>query len=289
MHDDEKLSPDLVWHADGHLTEIALTALGDGEEAILPEGAASHAAGCEACSAALGRAALLSLRTGEALREARAVVIANPVEQPPRPAPPLPTKAILLALSIAALGAAPGLVAEAGRLPETAAQIGRALTVVLRAGRTVVESGAFGARGWIATLMWISAAVLLFFGLAVARARGESALTRRWIVMGPDFNRRWLPRIGRMLLSAAVGLSVAGAAQADVTRKGDWPESDRAVSLELDRVPRNEALKRLANEAGWSLGRERAEGRSRGRPCEGAACGQGARAAPLRRGVRREP
>jgi hypothetical protein len=171
--DDEKLSPELVWQADGHLTDVALTALGDGEAGILPDGAATHASACAACAAALGHAALLSLRTGEAIGEARALApapaaVAAPASRPP--GEPLPVAAILAALSLAALGAAPGFIAGAARLAEIRSQAGHAAVVVLRTGRVVLESGAVGARGWIAALMWVSAALLVMIGLAVARA-----------------------------------------------------------------------------------------------------------------------
>lgn len=66
------------------------------------------------------------------------------------------------------------------------------------------------------------------------------------------WNRWWLPRLGRALLAAGIGLSFSSTATAGVTRNGEWPP-DPAVSLDLDGVPRNEALKRLAAEAGWSL------------------------------------
>jgi hypothetical protein len=41
-------------------------------------------------------------------------------------------------------------------------------------------------------------------------------------------------------------------ARADVRYDGDW-DDDKEVSLDLDRVPRNEAVKRVAQAAGWSL------------------------------------
>ncbi len=170
--DDEKLSNELVWQADGHLTEIALTALGDGEAAILPEGAAAHAAACAGCSAALGRAALLSLRAGEAIREARA--LAPAAAKAPRPeAPagrPLPVAAILAALAVAAIGAAPGLAGLASDPAESASRLLRAITVAFRAGRAVVAGGA---PAWIAPLTWVSAAIFVSIGLAVARASGK--------------------------------------------------------------------------------------------------------------------
>ncbi|WP_438024814.1 hypothetical protein [Sorangium sp. So ce233] len=60
-------------------------------------------------------------------------------------------------------------------------------------------------------------------------------------------------RLGAAALGAAIGLSVSGAATAEITRKGSWPEVEPKVSLEVSGEPRNEALKRVAREAGWSL------------------------------------
>lgn len=60
-------------------------------------------------------------------------------------------------------------------------------------------------------------------------------------------------RLGAALLGAAIGVSVSGAATAEITRKGSWPEVEPKVSLEVRGEPRNEALRRVAREAGWSL------------------------------------
>ncbi|WP_433930248.1 hypothetical protein AB3662_40355 [Sorangium cellulosum] len=60
-------------------------------------------------------------------------------------------------------------------------------------------------------------------------------------------------RLGAAALGAAIGISASGAATAEITRKGSWPEVEPKVSLEVSGEPRNEALKRVAREAGWSL------------------------------------
>jgi hypothetical protein len=71
----------------------------------------------------------------------------------------------------------------------------------------------------------------------------------------------------RHLLRAAVGamagllvllLCLAGetTARADVRLDGTWPtdaKDDKTVSLDADRIPRSEAIKRLADAAGWSI------------------------------------
>lgn len=189
MDSDDKLPLELVWHEDGHLTEVALSALADGEAAILPEEAAVHADCCEACARALGEAALLTLRAGEALRDAAAsVAVTAPVTAAASvavtaPAPvtaaapvvarPLPLAAVAAALAIAALAAAPRLIARGPELSEDVQALGRTLLVMAGVGRALVQSGAF-ARGWMSVLPWVSAALLVVIGLGVARAaRGQ--------------------------------------------------------------------------------------------------------------------
>ncbi|WP_437673815.1 hypothetical protein [Sorangium sp. So ce131] len=167
MHDDDKLSLDLVWQADGHLTEVAITALGDGEVALLPEGALAHAGQCLTCSSELGRSALLSLRAGEALREQAAPAARESAA--PRGALPLP--AIGVALTLSAIGAAPSLAAGAGGLHERLAALWHACSVVVRTGCAIAGSGALS--GWLAALPWISAALFVMVGLGVAVARGR--------------------------------------------------------------------------------------------------------------------
>lgn len=55
------------------------------------------------------------------------------------------------------------------------------------------------------------------------------------------------------LLAFSSLLLASSSAVAEVERKGDWPGEDKNVSLSLDNVPRAEAIKRLAAEAGWSV------------------------------------
>jgi carbonic anhydrase/acetyltransferase-like protein (isoleucine patch superfamily) len=56
----------------------------------------------------------------------------------------------------------------------------------------------------------------------------------------------WLGWIFMLLLFAR-------AAHADVRLEGAWPEADKNVSLDADHMPRAEAVKRLADAAGWSI------------------------------------
>ncbi|WP_437315676.1 hypothetical protein [Sorangium sp. So ce385] len=60
-------------------------------------------------------------------------------------------------------------------------------------------------------------------------------------------------RLAAAALGAALGASASGAARAEILRKGSWPDVEPKVSVEVSNEPRNEALKRVAQAAGWSL------------------------------------
>ncbi|MBX3262924.1 MAG: hypothetical protein KF782_24820, partial [Labilithrix sp.] len=60
----EELPDELVWAAGGHASDVVLTALADGQRAIVPEAARAHVERCATCTAHLGHAALLSLHAG---------------------------------------------------------------------------------------------------------------------------------------------------------------------------------------------------------------------------------
>jgi hypothetical protein len=90
------LPEDLLWADGGHASDVALTALADGQSAILPATVLAHVERCTTCSAHLGNAALLSLY---AQREIVTL-------QAKRPVPRLP---VILGLVVAVLGFVPTL------------------------------------------------------------------------------------------------------------------------------------------------------------------------------------
>lgn len=47
--------------------------------------------------------------------------------------------------------------------------------------------------------------------------------------------------------------SLSSVAQAAVRLEGDWPDEDELVSLDAKQLPRSEAVRRIAEAAGWSL------------------------------------
>jgi hypothetical protein len=192
METEDKLPSELTWETDGHLTDVALMMLADGEAALIDDGAAPHVAGCEGCSARLGAAALMALRVGEelpliaarapALVEDRAPIAApaqvvelavhtpaGPLSAPGTGVRALPLRAIAAAIVIAAVGAMPSFIAGTHKLPELIMTVIRGLMMIGRAVVNVAEGSAKDALLVAPALSWLSAVLLVLSGLAVAR------------------------------------------------------------------------------------------------------------------------
>ena len=84
------------WDGSGHLTDLALVALADGQDAILDADVRSHAGTCEACASRLADFALESIAVGAAVEMAR----------PPRR---IPVLAVAIAAMLAIVGVMPSL------------------------------------------------------------------------------------------------------------------------------------------------------------------------------------
>lgn len=152
------LPTELLWAAGGHASDIALTALADGEHALVPPEVRAHVESCTACTAHLGNAALLALYTQSEL-EARA--------QHERVRRPLPRVPIALGLVAAALGLVPSLVdVDAAALRRF---FGHDLHVYIEGLGTVTRhlSAPGGAVGIIAP--WIVATLLVALGFTIVR------------------------------------------------------------------------------------------------------------------------
>lgn len=70
MSDRDVLPKGLHWQPDGHASEWVLSALGDGEDSLVPEEVALHVDTCEECTERLVAMATLSLSLGDRLKEA---------------------------------------------------------------------------------------------------------------------------------------------------------------------------------------------------------------------------
>jgi hypothetical protein len=191
MMDNQERLPDChIFEADGHVSEVVLTCLADGELALVPAAAVAHVDGCDSCTARMGAAALRSIDTGEALQkvgraaavEVRRMAIAPPplvrvMEQVPSPSAqkarrPIPYAAVVAALVVAIVAGAPGLLDAAAAFPSLLRSVqvlARVVVVVRRSAPEVLFTEAL-------LLQWTSAVVLLVAGCAVVRAMTRSRL-----------------------------------------------------------------------------------------------------------------
>ena len=164
-----------VWQADGHLSDLVLVALADGQDYLVPKPAQEHAATCESCGLRLGAAALQSWEVGAGL-EGHAMTAAP--ASPPRPDLRRPAIALAAAFVLALLGSIP-------RLLELRAAFGEAPSSPLETGLVVLKSVTLLFRSAnqqdtvAVTLAWCAAAVtILALGGMVARWTPPGSLER---------------------------------------------------------------------------------------------------------------
>ena len=164
MTPEEKLPEDLVWDGGGHLSEVALTSIADGQESILPDAAAAHFASCSNCMQSMGDAALLSTRVAGLLATSAVAVSAAQSEQPP--AFPIPVSAIAAAVLLAAVGALPTITDLPMWISEASFLFTRTIPLFFRSGIALVRSSG----SLSPAVSYACAALLLMAGFAVTRA-----------------------------------------------------------------------------------------------------------------------
>lgn len=159
------LPEELLWADGGHASDIALTAISDGQTSIVPPAVRSHVDRCTACTTHLGHAVLLSLHSGEQLayraEHDRALAAANARR-------PLPRLAIALGLGVAILGLVPSFF-DHGEISSVQSFVTRDVPLFLKGlgqlGRHIDEPG--NVAGLFVT--YLAAALLVAMGIAVAR------------------------------------------------------------------------------------------------------------------------
>jgi hypothetical protein len=177
--DSSKLPRELVWDG-AHVSELALTAIADGQQDIVQHDAVQHAEACEWCAGRMGRAALLSAAVGVGVA---AVAMATPVKAASRsvarPAQ-APWKALAMGLAVAVLAALPSL----PHLTSTALDLlayGKVLTAhgipLLARGGVALATNPTLSRGLpVATA--VSSVLLVLMGWAIARSRSRETFER---------------------------------------------------------------------------------------------------------------
>jgi hypothetical protein len=151
------LDKEIVWDQEGHLSEVAKSALADGQEAILPPDALVHFSGCHACVEDVGKAALLSAQFSAALGARRAE----------RSLPWIPIGA---ALAVAAVSAIPMFSVAGLWLSASSVFFARGVRIVGHGLLTLA------ANGLAPTFYLASTLVLLAMGFAIARLVPRTAV-----------------------------------------------------------------------------------------------------------------
>ena len=161
------LPEELLYAEGGHASDVALTCLADGEDALVPAALRAHVLECAACSAQLGNAALLSLRADDAVRGYVAA------QAKPAPTPGL-ERALALGFLVAVLSAAPRLAS----LPEDLPRAGRELALggprYLHLLREAAWLGAHAARERGLGLSVLASLALVACAVWLARARARA-------------------------------------------------------------------------------------------------------------------
>lgn len=162
----ELLPDELCWAEGRHASDVALTAIADGQLEIIPDAVQAHVTACTTCTTHLGHAALLSLHTHRQLAIVKAAAAVRR---------PLPRTAIVLALAVAMLGLVPSIL-DASPDADSARSFARTVPVALHALYTVGQK-LFAANSPAAiVLTYGSAAILVMMTLVVvSRLRTKEA------------------------------------------------------------------------------------------------------------------
>ena len=169
MNDDGKLPRDMVWDG-AHVSQVALTAIADGQESIIDHAAVEHVDTCAWCGSRQGRVALLSAAVGEAVGAVQPVSVKKPVR----------ARSAANAWSAMAIGVAVSIVAAVpmfAKINHLVSHVmmflAHGLPVLFRGGRALAASDMVHRALPMATLM--SSGLLVAMGWAIARARSDSS------------------------------------------------------------------------------------------------------------------
>jgi len=167
MKSDEKLPRELVWEG-AHVSDLGLTAIADGETALVDDGAVAHADTCEWCAGRLGRTALLAEAVGHAVAQGGARSVSS---RAPARVMPKPWRALGAGMAVALLAGLPALAHLGSFVDYLSAFFTRGVPVLARGGFALATSDAVTSALPAATLM--SSALLVVMGLMIAKARSR--------------------------------------------------------------------------------------------------------------------
>jgi hypothetical protein len=155
------LPDELLWAEGGHASDVVLTAIADGQSAIVPPAVRAHVERCSSCTTHLGHAALLSLHAGAEL-EAKAQHERLTQRRP------LPRLAIALGLLVAVIGLLPSAIDADGAVASLRTLATNA-PLFLHGLGTLAQRLDDPASAAVVVVTYATAAMLVVLGMAVAR------------------------------------------------------------------------------------------------------------------------
>jgi hypothetical protein len=176
----DMLPAELLWEDNGHLTEVALNAVADAEDALLPANALAHLDACEHCLFRVGEVASMSIDMGIAMRAAEPQAAKTDLaplsiaeESRRRAAMRPPRYAIGGALLLAALGSLPLIAHVPGLLQSIGFLFNRGVPVVAHMAARFATTAPVERIAMV--LPFVSTFVLILLGVIVARALPRTA------------------------------------------------------------------------------------------------------------------
>jgi hypothetical protein len=167
MSDTHDMLPrELVWDG-AHVSELAITAIADGEEAIVEPTAVAHTESCEWCAGRLGRVALLAEAVGHAVANVRTTSSRAPVR-----AVAGAWRALSAGIAVAVLAGLPAIAHVGHFVSYLMAFFTRGVPVLARGGYALASSDAVTRALPAATLA--ASALLVVVGSVIARSRSGS-------------------------------------------------------------------------------------------------------------------
>jgi hypothetical protein len=168
MSSDDKLPRELVWEG-AHVSDLGLTAIADGETAIVEAGAIAHVEACEWCGGRLGRTALLAEAVGSGVAQVRPATVSS---RPPARVMPKPWRALGAGTAVAMLAGLPALAHLGNFVDYVSAFCTRGVPVIARGGFALATSEPVTSALPAAT--FAASALLIGMGLMIAKARSRS-------------------------------------------------------------------------------------------------------------------
>ena len=162
-----KLPRELLWEG-AHVSELALTAIADGETAIVDPVAVAHVDACEWCAGRLGRAALLAEAVGHGLAQVRPATSSRA----PARMMPKPWRALGAGIAVSILAGMPALTHLSGIWEYAMAFCTRGVPVIARGGFALATSESVTSALPVASLA--ASALLVVMGFMIAKARSRS-------------------------------------------------------------------------------------------------------------------